>query len=331
MPDIARRPLGRTGLKVSVLGMGLSRIGSILAAVGKAEAERAIVRAAERGITLFDTADIYGQGDSERVLGRALRPVRASVVIATKGGFLLPRTGRKALLLKPLVRAAARLSPQVRSALANRRARPYDHDFSPAHIAGAVEASLKRLGTDYIDLYQLHSPPAPEMVEPALEVLLRLREQGKIRAFGAACEELADVAPWAAADAADVVQLPGAALGTPTLAQTLATLDGWGVIARQPFSGGTWMALAQKGEPPNAEAAALRRLLAEMGLSPLGAALAWVRDHAGVSTVLPGMTSTAHVEELADAIQTRALSPDEISAITRQAQAAQAALHGRGA
>ena len=138
-----KRILGKSGLEVSALGMGCWAIGGVFWRDGKpigwgevddAESIRAIRRARELGVTFFDTADIYGTGHSEILLGRALAGERNQVVIATK----------------------------FRNGFEEGKRKAYGHDVSPQFIRAACDASLRRLGTDYIDLYQLH----PSEVEP---------------------------------------------------------------------------------------------------------------------------------------------------------------------
>ncbi len=153
------RQLGATGIRVSEIGFGAWGIGGNAkgaVAYGPAdedESRKALLQAVEVGVNFFDTSDFYGFGHSEAVLGRALRPVRSKVAIATKVGFL---------------NAAG------------------DQDFSPSHIERSLDASLRRLQTDYVDLYQLHSPPR-ELLKSNSEIvktLERLQAAGRIKAFG---------------------------------------------------------------------------------------------------------------------------------------------------
>ncbi len=144
------RRLGYTGLKVSVVGIGCNNFGMRI----DAAATRAVVDAAlESGINFFDTADIYGAGRSETMLGEALQGRREDIVIATKFGG---PTGEG-----PLRRGGSR-----------------------RHIIAAAEASLRRLGTDYIDLYQQHSPDLDTPVDETLRALDDLVRAGKVRYLG---------------------------------------------------------------------------------------------------------------------------------------------------
>ena len=148
------RNLGRSGLRVSLVGLGCANFGSRM----DADAACAVVhRALDCSITFFDTADSYGTcGASEEILGAALGPRRAEVIVATKFGNTLKGIG-----------------PQDRRPGASAR-----------YVVAAAEASLKRLGTDWIDLYQLHYPDPATPIEETLRALDDLKRQGKIRFAG---------------------------------------------------------------------------------------------------------------------------------------------------
>jgi aryl-alcohol dehydrogenase-like predicted oxidoreductase len=156
------RTLGSSGLKVTVVGVGCNNFGMRI----DADATKAVVDAAlDAGINLFDTADVYGGGQSEEFLGRALGPRRSDVVIATK--FRSPMGGT-----------------------------PNDQGGSRAYVMRAVEASLRRLGTDWIDLYQMHFPDPETPIEETLSALDDLVRQGKVRYIGSS-----NFAGWQIADA----------------------------------------------------------------------------------------------------------------------------------
>jgi aryl-alcohol dehydrogenase-like predicted oxidoreductase len=152
------RQLGRSGLKVPVLSFGTASFGGggVFEAFGTTEVEdakRQVAICLEAGVTMFDSADVYSQGRAEEVLGAAIHGRRDQLLISTKGTF---RMG----------------------------AGPNDVGSSRFHLINAVEASLKRLGTDYIDLYQLHGFDASTPVEETLRALDDLITAGKIRYIG---------------------------------------------------------------------------------------------------------------------------------------------------
>lgn len=144
------RKLGNSELTVSIVGLGCNNFGVLDVAASR----RVVDRAIDQAITLFDTADIYGnRGGSERQLGEILGPRRKDIVLATKFGMKMDDAGTKS--------GAAR-----------------------TYILQAVEDSLKRLKTDWIDLYQLHQPDPNTPIEETLEVLNLLVQQGKVRTIG---------------------------------------------------------------------------------------------------------------------------------------------------
>lgn len=154
-----KRSLGSSGLDVSELAFGALTIGgkgtphSVLGGLERGDADRLVSLCIERGITLFDTADIYSDGASERMLGQALGPRRADVLISTKGGL---RTGTE----------------------------PHDVGSSRRHLLKACDDSLRRLNTDWIDLYQLHAFDSLTPLEETFGALDELVTSGKVRHVG---------------------------------------------------------------------------------------------------------------------------------------------------
>lgn len=161
------RNLGRSGLRVSLVGLGCNNFGGRI----DLDASRKVVDAAiEQGITLFDTADIYGvEGGSERALGEILGHRRKDIVLASKFGMKMFHGG---------------------------------HGGSRRYIMSAVEESLSRLRTDWIDLYQFHTPDPLTPIEETLRALEDLVTQGKVRYIGCSnmpAWQIAD-AQWTARD-----------------------------------------------------------------------------------------------------------------------------------
>ena len=146
-----QRPFGTTGLQVSAVGLGCNNFGIRL----DAAATREVVHAAlDAGVTLFDTADIYGnRGDSERLLGKALGARRMDIVLVSKFGLPLEGSGRRL-------------------------------GGSRRYVRQALEASLKRLKTEWIDVYYIHRPDPATPIEETLSVLDELVRQGKVRHTG---------------------------------------------------------------------------------------------------------------------------------------------------
>src|ERR1700704_1384701 len=152
--------------------------------------------ACDAGINFYDTADMYSQGESEILVGKAFRKKRDKVFIATKGGYCLPGRKRLIQLIKPFAKPIVRALGLRRSAVPASLSGTVSQDFSPGYLREAVEASLRRLQSDHIDLYQLHSPPREELtgsrLQDALGLLGRLKTEGKIREYGIALDSVYD-------------------------------------------------------------------------------------------------------------------------------------------
>src|SRR5882724_1305520 len=152
-----KRKLGKSNLEVSALGLGCMGMSFGYGPAGdKQEMISGIRAAVERGVTFFDTAEVYGPFTNEELVGEALAPYRKQVVIATKFGFKLdPSTGKQAGL-----------------------------DSRPAHIKEVAEASLKRLKTDVIDLFYQHRVDLDVPIEDVAGAVKDLIQQGKVKHFG---------------------------------------------------------------------------------------------------------------------------------------------------
>lgn len=268
------RPLGRSGILVSPIAWGMWRLG------GDTAAARALVEAAlDAGITLLDTADIYGFdgksgfGDAETVLGRVLADapeLRGRMVLATKGG-IIPGT-------------------------------PYDS--SPVYLESALDASLRRLGVDHVDLWQVHRPDLlahPQELAAALEKMLA---SGKTRAVG-----VSNFTPAQVAALESFLTVPLASTQpefSPLHTDPLwdGTLDaamarGHAVLAWSPLGGG------RLGEGAGAVGALLARKGEEAGVSAAAATYAWLMAHpAGVIPII-GSQRPERLRETADVYRVR--------------------------
>lgn len=165
--------LGRTGLKVSRLILGSTMFGELL---DDAQAQAVIHRALELGVSTLDTGDIYAGGQSEEIIGRHIRACRNQLVICTKVGFRVgdsPGDHAKAI--------AGRLDHAARW---TRGISPNEQGLSRRHIVSAVESSLRRLQTEYIDLYQVHRWDTEVPIEETLRALDDLIRSGKVRYVG---------------------------------------------------------------------------------------------------------------------------------------------------
>lgn len=304
------RSLGRTGLVVSEIGFGCWGIGGLVrgASYGPTDDQTSLSslrRALELGITFFDTADSYGNGHSEELLGQAFGGKKDEVVIATKAG-------------QPVFGVPP--------------------DFSPAHLRRSVEGSLRRLKREQIDLLQLHNPPIQLLlVQPEiLQTLSDLVREGKIKAFGVSAKTPAEAVAAVRELRIPVVQAnfnlaDQRALETG-LIDLVAETD-TGLIARTPlafgFLSGALGADTRFPEgdhranwPPEqiAKWASTGRMFAgeiarreNQSLSQI--ALRFCLSYPGVTTAIPGMLRPNEVEENAKASESGRLAPDDLAGI----------------
>ena len=260
------------------IGLGCSRLGSVNGA-GPEEARDLVALALDLGVRVFDTAGIYGQGDSERVLGAALAG-RDDCVVCSKAGRVVPWAGRVLAPVKGALRGLARRTGAVRRGVAALRRAPVPTRWDAAFLTQSLDASLRRLGRDRIEVFLLHSPPVEVLATGgALDALDRARVAGKVGLVGASVDDAA--ACHAALDDARVrvLQMP---LWSP---EGQAAIDG--VLQRAAAAGVVVMGrevlggvdVAARARPGFAEArivAAIRR--------------------SGVSLPLVGTTSARHLE-----------------------------------
>lgn len=284
--------LGANGPEVSRFGLGTM---SLLASQSGAEAARLVHKAIDRGITLVDTADVYDDGRVEAALGEALRGRRHEVVLATKVGLQMAGD-------------------------------PMRSGGSMRWIMTAVEDSLRRLATDYIDLYQLHRPDPQTPVDETVEAFDRLVTAGKIRFAGSSVfpAELLVEAQWSAerrkAAAFVSEQAPYSIFVRGIERAVLPTCrkHGLGVLVWSPLNGGWLTGKYRRGQPvpPDSRAGSgnpfvraddaakldrveqLAKIADGAGLTLSQMSLAWTLEHPAVSSVLLGPRTEAQLDEL---------------------------------
>ncbi|MBI1927280.1 aldo/keto reductase [Candidatus Poribacteria bacterium] len=297
------RVLGKTGWKVSAIGMGCWGIGGQWGTVEEKEAIATMQRAVELGVNLFDTADAYGteQGTSEELVGKALASYRKEVYIATKVGNWGRRLGH------PL---------------------PYTH---PLHIKGCCDASLHRLKTDSIDIYQCHigGLQEPDIFLEAFEGLVKA---GKIRAYGISTNSLDVLEQFNREGNCAVCQLNYSILNRSAESELLPYCleNDIGTLIRGPLAQGvlagkftantTFTDSVREGwNEGEARERFLRnlqiverlRFLANGGRNMAQAALQFVLAHPAVTCPIPGAKSVAQIEANAAAADGE-LSDDEL-------------------
>lgn len=303
-----RRYLGATGISVSATAMGTMNFGGF-GNTDRAEVTRMIHTAIDAGITLIDTADRYGNGDSERIVGDAIRDRRDEVVLATKFGL-----------------------PDVQD--------PNKRGASPRWIRKAVEASLQRLGTDHIDLYQLHRYDWNTDLDETLGALSDLKHAGLIRAFGHSmfpAEKIVE-AQWVADRRTHArfttEQARYSMLNRRVEASVLPTARRYnmGVLTFSPLANG-WLsgrdlaensrarlspAMFDRTAPGNAErwhiVEQLQDIASQAGLSLPHLATAFVRSHPAVTAVIIGPRTPEQLDDLIAASE-HTLTHDILDAI----------------
>ena len=319
------RSLGRSGIEVSPMGLGCWAIGGPFwdgktpqgwGEVDDEESIRAIHAALDLGVTLFDTANVYGAGHSERVLARAFAGIRSKVVIATKFNAVFDETTR-----------------QVTGS-----------DATPAGIREACEGSLHRLNTNYIDLYQFHDNGFPaDKAEPVRETLERLVEEGKIRAYGWSTDfpERAEV--FAQGPKCAAIQLQLNVLDDNPAVIELCEKYNLAALNRGPLAMGLltnkysantrpavddvrgekspeWMKYFKNGKP-NADwlskRDAVREILMSNGRSVAQGALAWLWARSQKTLPIPGFRTVAQVKENAGAMHFGPLTTEQMIEINK--------------
>lgn len=284
------RTLGKTGLRVSTVGLGTMVHAGHFGPMKDSESLGAIETALDLGVNFIDTSDAYGAGYSETLLGNALKGKRDKVILATKGGNVMvgPNKGKRI--------------------------------FEPDYISGVLDESLKRLQTDYIDLYQLHNPTVDVIEKGAVwEVLERAKQAGKIRHYGVSINTMEEGVAAVNDGRAETIQVEYNLLAQEP-AETifpLAERANVGIIARVPlkrgiltgkmtpadesrFQGEDVRARSFKGEAfakELAKAAQLGFLVHGPVKTMVQAAVAFCVAHPAVSAVIPGARNEQQMRE----------------------------------
>jgi aryl-alcohol dehydrogenase-like predicted oxidoreductase len=285
------RRLGNTDLEPSVLGFGCSMIASLATRYSQAEVEATLCEARDAGVTFFDTADVYGQGDSERMLGKLFSHQRRDVLFCTKAGLTVGPVERLVKLAKPIVNPVIRGWRTVRTATTQARRRQERQCFEPEYLSQRIEGSLRRLNVDHIDLFLLHNPPVDVPQRDAVFSLLTdLKRQGKLRQYGVSCRTVDDAYAWLEQPDIACLQIPIDRSSVESVASVLerAYVRGIGVIAREVFSQGV-----------------LARDSVVNAVSPLLA-------RPEISVVLAGMTCRQHLHENLRAVDV-AMRPEYVA------------------
>ncbi|WP_327595284.1 aldo/keto reductase [Streptomyces chartreusis] len=320
-----KRTLGRTGIGVSALGFGCWAIGGEWQSAdgqplgwGKVDDEesvRAVRRALDLGVTFFDTADTYGAGHSERVLGRALGKRRADVVVATKWGNVFDEETRT------LTGA----------------------DDTPEYARRALTASLRRLDTDHVDLYQLHLSDAdPARAAELRDLCEEFVREGLIRAYAWSTDDPARAAVFARGEHCGAVQHMANVLQDAPEMFALCEELGLASINRSPLAMGLLTGRRGSGQaleagdirsrPPEwlhgfeaggadprwlARVDALKDVLTSGGRTLGRGALAWLWARSPHAVPIPGFRSVAQAEQNAGALEKGPLTSEQLAEVDR--------------
>ena len=327
--SINLRRLGESGLLVSELGFGCSSLGGGLFGPDTRGAIDLVARCLDAGVTFFDTSDTYSLGNSEKILGRAVRRERSRVVLATKGGGTWSPLDKALLRSRPLLRPFRKALGGARRSIKLAHARRKHYDYRPEHIVRAVEGSLRRLGTDYIDLYQLYNPTVRDLVEfECSEVLDRLKAAGKIRAYGVTAYSLEDAMAALRHPSIESVQLSISLVDQSACGEflALARAKGVGVIAASALGEG--LLTSQAGGITKADESS-HHTASQLDVRRARAAAStrWVRPDRtmaqtalrftlaldGVSVALPSAISLSQLDENLAVFGTPELTSEEFS------------------
>jgi aryl-alcohol dehydrogenase-like predicted oxidoreductase len=305
------RTLGRTDFAVSEIGFGAwaiggNQFGNSYGTTKDAESLQSLQKAIDLGCNFIDTADVYGHGHSESLIGKALNGNRQKVFIATKVGG-------------DFYQGPTRLN------------------FDPEYIRFAVEKSLTRLNTDYIDLYQLHNPPLHLIQEGSIfDVFFKLKREGLIRAIGLSIFEPTEGIEAIRNDCIDCIQVVYNILNRQAAKDLfpLARENNIGLIAREPLNNGiltgkfTGDEIFEDGDIRSRWSQKyfehlvnfttdLKDVTKTEDRSLAQTALQFVLAQPSISTVIPGMKLTDQVEENFRTVHLHELTEEEITTIIK--------------
>lgn len=235
------RILGKTNLKVSSIGMGCSGTGKSLHHRNDEESLKTLSEAFESGINFFNTAPNYSNGESELLIGKALRHNRDKIIISSKAGTTSTAIGKFAKKGKSFLNPARKTIEPLKFILPRIYKSQRRHDFSAGFINTTVEGSLRRLHTDYIDLLLLHHP-TNQILESGdfCETFESLKSQGKIRFYGISCDSLEQAFLSLKLPGVSVIQIELSMIeqGPIPVLLPLAFNENIGVVARLPLAKG---------------------------------------------------------------------------------------------
>jgi aryl-alcohol dehydrogenase-like predicted oxidoreductase len=301
--SVEYRPLGKTGLAVSSVGFGAARFAETYYEGSEREMIALLQATRDAGVTFYDTAGMYSQGRSERILGTAFGSDSHELVIASKAGYTV--SGKQKLLarVKPVVVPVLKrmgLRPARKPAGTERPVLPTD--YSPRAIRAGLEASLSRLRRDHLALFFLHGVPPHDRLPESLDCLAALKREGKILHYGASCESLDDAFACLGSPGIEVIQVTLSLVEPQTLpfireARKLSI----GIVARQCYAAG-WLTRSRdvlEREAPSMvrRIETFRAVATRHGRSLPELAFRFVHDCPGVDVTLIGVRTRKHLDD----------------------------------
>ncbi len=315
------REIGRSGVEATAVGLGTWAIGGWMwGGTDEAQSIAAIQASIDEGVTLIDTAPAYGQGLSEEIVGKAIRGRRDKVLLATKCGLVWHTTKGNHFF--------------------DAEGRAVHRYLGPESITYEIEQSLRRLGTDYIDHYITHWQDPTTPIAETMEVLQRLKQQGKIRSIGASNLSVEDLEAYLATGGLDAIQeeysmvkrdiersllplLAGRAIATLSYSSLALGLLSGRIGPDRVFSGDDQRKDNPRFSIANREKVA--RLMADLRpiaethrATPAQIVIAWTIRQPGITFALCGARNPAQARENAEAGRIR-LSDKEIKTISEAA------------
>lgn len=323
------RSFGKTDLKVSEIRFGCQSLGGGLYYRDDSESIMTLQQAFGSGINFYDTSDHYSQGMSERLIGRAFKDRRDRVILSSKAGTLYSSIGSLALRMRPLLRPMSYLLHPMKISLHLMRASQKDSDFSAEYLTKAVHGSLRRLQTDYLDLFQLHKPSSSILERGDFcETLEKLKDQGKIRYYGVSCATVDDALICLKHPGISSLQVGISPLDQEAITKLLpvAQEKKLAVIARNPRAQGhltntlsdimaeTYARNQREFEDRKNRAKKFQFLIKE-NRTLAQAALRFVLQLHGVSVVIPRAINRKQLEENLGALTAPSLTKEELEGI----------------
>ena len=321
---IEKRVIGKSGIEVSAMGTGCWAIGGPAfekdgtpigwGDVNDEDSLAGLNMALDMGITLFDTSNMYGTGHSESLIGQAMKGRRDQVVLSSKFGWVF--------------------DPAIRTKLG--------WDISPEYIRQSLEGSLKRLGTDYLDVYFLHVPfPEADQVDEVVDTLEELVKEGKIRTYGWSTDDVNRAKAFSRGEHCGVVQHGQNIFEYNQEMLDLCEKNDWASFNRGPLAMGlltgkfkpdttlkdndirgknapTYMKFFKDGKPnPEwlARVEAIREILTAGGRTPAQGALGWLWAKNKRMIPIPGFKNPKQVQDNAKAMEFGPLTPKQMEEI----------------